>query len=123
MATKSNFTSEEWARFLASPMLAGMAITAVRASRSISRTVFVRTPNWSMGETFMSDDTNLKGNFDEALTAAKMSITKLTTRISVETSTPSVWSAEQLADLCEIAGAMRHLSDAVSEMARRVRDD
>jgi hypothetical protein len=28
MATKSNFTSEEWGKLLASPMVAGMAITA-----------------------------------------------------------------------------------------------
>jgi hypothetical protein len=71
----------------------------------------------------MSDDTNLRGNFDEALTAARTSITKLTTRISMETSKPSVWSAEQVADLCDIAEVLRHLYDAVAEMASRVRDD
>ena len=71
----------------------------------------------------MSDDTNLKGRFDEALTAARMSITKFTTRINVETSKPSVWSAEQLADLREIAEAIGHLHDAMGVMATQVRDD
>jgi len=28
MATKNDFTTEEWGRLLASPMIAGMAITA-----------------------------------------------------------------------------------------------
>ena len=32
MATKSNFTAEEWARLLSSPMIAGMAITATDPS-------------------------------------------------------------------------------------------
>ena len=32
MATKSNFTTEEWGRLLASPMIAGMAITAADPS-------------------------------------------------------------------------------------------
>jgi len=32
MATKANFTPEEWARLLASPMVAGMAITAADPS-------------------------------------------------------------------------------------------
>jgi hypothetical protein len=32
MATKSNFTSEEWGKLLASPMVAGMAITAADPS-------------------------------------------------------------------------------------------
>jgi hypothetical protein len=74
-------------------------------------------------ENIMSDDTNLRGNFDEALTAARASMTKLTTRISVETSKPTVWSAEQISDLCDMAEALRHLCDAVAEMASRVRDD
>ena len=32
MATKANFTSEEWGKLLASPMVAGMAITAADPS-------------------------------------------------------------------------------------------
>src|SRR3954462_1802181 len=32
MATKTNFTAEEWGRVLASPMVAGMAITAADPS-------------------------------------------------------------------------------------------
>ena len=32
MATKANFTSEEWGKLLASPMIAGMAITAADPS-------------------------------------------------------------------------------------------
>jgi hypothetical protein len=32
MATKANFTAEEWARLLSSPMVAGMAITAADPS-------------------------------------------------------------------------------------------
>ncbi len=32
MATKTNFTAEEWGRLLASPMVAGMAITAADPS-------------------------------------------------------------------------------------------
>jgi hypothetical protein len=34
MATKANFTSEEWGKLLASPMIAGMAITAADPSGS-----------------------------------------------------------------------------------------
>jgi hypothetical protein len=32
MATKANFTSEEWGKLLASPMIAGMAVTAADPS-------------------------------------------------------------------------------------------
>ena len=32
MATKANFTSEEWGKLLASPLVAGMAITAADPS-------------------------------------------------------------------------------------------
>jgi hypothetical protein len=32
MATKSSFTAEEWGKVLASPMIAGMAITAADPS-------------------------------------------------------------------------------------------
>jgi hypothetical protein len=32
MATKANFTTEEWGRLLSSPMIAGMAITAADPS-------------------------------------------------------------------------------------------
>jgi hypothetical protein len=32
MATKANFTSEEWGKLLASPMITGMAITAADPS-------------------------------------------------------------------------------------------
>ena len=32
MATKSDFTSQEWGKLLASPMVAGMAITAADPS-------------------------------------------------------------------------------------------
>ena len=32
MATKTNFTAEEWGRLVASPMVAGMAITAADPS-------------------------------------------------------------------------------------------
>ena len=69
----------------------------------------------------MPSEANLSVHVEEALAAARTSITKFTTRVNIEASKPSVWSTEQVADLREIADAIGHLQDALGEMAARAR--
>jgi hypothetical protein len=58
MATKSNFTTEEWGSILSSPMIAGMAITAADPSGVWGLLKESMTPGWALVEARQNVEAN-----------------------------------------------------------------
>jgi hypothetical protein len=58
MATKADFTPDEWARLLASPMIAGMAITAADPSGVWGLLKESMAGGWALLEARQSDTAN-----------------------------------------------------------------
>jgi hypothetical protein len=81
MATKANFTSEEWGKLLASPMIAGMAITAADPSGLWGLLKEGMAGGWALVEARQSNQANplvkaVAEDFstDEGRTAARAAV-------------------------------------------------
>ena len=71
----------------------------------------------------MADKVLLKGGFDKDLDKTFKLLEKLAIRFKFESARPTVWTAKQIEDLWDMRDCLGSLTDAVSELANRVRDD